>query len=139
MIAVIRISGMVNVRQEISETLDRMKLRRKYACVLVDENSPEKIGMIKKLRNFVAYGRINEETIVKLIKARGRMADKTEIKDEKGIAKEILSDKKLEEAGLKPFFRLHPPRRGIKSKLHYPKGVLGDNKEDINKLIERML
>jgi hypothetical protein len=40
---------------------------------------------------------------------------------------------------LKGFFRLHPPRKGIKSKLQYPKGVLGDNKESINKLIERML
>ena len=40
---------------------------------------------------------------------------------------------------LKGFFRLHPPRKGINSKLQYPKGVLGDNKKDINKLIERML
>jgi hypothetical protein len=41
--------------------------------------------------------------------------------------------------GIKPFFRLHPPRKGINSKIQYPKGVLGNNKEDINKLIERML
>ncbi|KKL95423.1 hypothetical protein LCGC14_1854700, partial [marine sediment metagenome] len=40
---------------------------------------------------------------------------------------------------LKPFFRLHPPRKGIKSKLHFPKGVLGDNKEKINDLVLRML
>ena len=37
------------------------------------------------------------------------------------------------------FFRLHPPRGGIKSKIHFPKGVLGDNKEKINDLIKRML
>ena len=40
---------------------------------------------------------------------------------------------------LKPFFRLHPPRGGIKSKIHFPKGVLGNNKEKINDLVERML
>jgi len=40
---------------------------------------------------------------------------------------------------LKPFFRLHPPRGGLKnSKEPFPKGVLGYNKE-INELVERML
>jgi large subunit ribosomal protein L30 len=42
---------------------------------------------------------------------------------------------------IKPFFRLHPPRGGIDSAKHFgiKKGVLGNNKESINKLIERML
>ena len=51
----------------------------------------------------------------------------------------MIAGKKPEEIGIKPFFRLHPARGGIKSKLHYPKGVLGNHKENINKLIERML
>jgi len=36
---------------------------------------------------------------------------------------------------------LHPPRKGIESKKHFGvgKGVLGDNKEKINELLERML
>ena len=52
---------------------------------------------------------------------------------------ELKKGKKFEELNLKPFFRLHPPRKGIKSKLHFPKGVLGDNKKKINDLVERML
>jgi hypothetical protein len=50
-----------------------------------------------------------------------------------------MEGKKLADFKLKGFFRLHPPRKGIDSKLQYPKGVLGNNKKDINKLIERML
>jgi len=118
MIAVVRISGMIKLKRPIVETLHRLKLRRKYVCILLDETNPEMMGMVTKVKDFVAYGPISKEMEKKLIEARG---------------------KKDVEGNLKPFFRLHPPRKGIKSKLHYPKGVLGDNKEDINKLIERML
>ena len=57
----------------------------------------------------------------------------------KKIVEEIKKGKKFEELNLKPFFRLHSPRKGIKSKLHYPKGVLGDHKDKINELLIRML
>jgi len=117
-IAIIRISGMVNVRAPIAETLDRLKLRRKYVCVLIDEKNPELMGMVRKVKDFIAFGPISKEMEKKLIEARG---------------------KKDVEGNLKPFFRLHPPRKGINSKLQYPKGVLGNNKDGINKLIERML
>ena len=55
------------------------------------------------------------------------------------MAKDILAGKKPEDLGLKPFFGLHPARGGIDSKYHYPKGVLGDHGENINKLIMKML
>jgi ribosomal protein L30/L7E len=115
-IAIIRISGMVKVSKDIENTLYKLKLRRKYSCVVVKLNKSLK-GMLDKIRYHVAYGEINKETYDKLVKERGKKV----------------------EGKLKPFFRLHPPRKGIKSKLQYPKGVLGNNKKDINKLIERML
>jgi len=116
-LAIIRIRGQVGLKTEIAETLFRLRLRRKYICVLL-EPTKENLGMIKKLRDFVAFGEINEETKKELIKLRG---------------------KKDKEGNLKPFFRLHPPRKGINSKFHFPKGVLGDNKDKINELIRRML
>jgi large subunit ribosomal protein L30 len=115
MIAVIRIAGQVKMRKEIKETLNRLGLKRKYSCVVLEKPKPEELGMIKKVKDFVAFGEINNETFEKLIKARGKKSKK--------------------------FFRLHPPRGGIESKKHFGvgKGVLGDNKKEINKLIERML
>ncbi len=112
MIAIVRIAGKTGLKKDIAETLYRLKLRRKYSCVVI-EGTNEQLGMIKKVKDFIAYGEINEETHKKLIEKR------------KGKEKD--------------FFRLHPPRGGINSKLHFPKGVLGNNKEGINKLIERML
>ena len=140
MIALIRISGIVNMNIRMEETLSRLRLRRKFACVVIKE-TPEALGMIKKIRNFVAFGKINEETLVALLKARGKKLEdsKGKISDPEKIAKEIMAGKNLETLGVKPFFRLHPARGGIKSKLHYPRGVLGDHKEDINKLIMKML
>jgi len=138
MIAVVRISGMVKVREEISHALYRLRLRRKYSCVLVHSKNNSAKGVLEKVKHYVAYGVIDKKTLVDLIKARGMSLDKNKINPEK-IAEELESGKSLEELGLKPFFRLHPPRKGIKSKLPYPKGVLGNNREDINKLIERML
>ncbi len=116
-IAVIRITGQVGLKKEIIETLYRLRLRKKYVCVLI-EPTKENLGMVKKLRDFVAFGEISEETQKELIKKRG---------------------KKNKDGKLKQFFRLHPPRKGINSKLHFPKGVLGNNKDKINDLIMRML
>jgi large subunit ribosomal protein L30 len=96
--------------------------------------------MLNKIRSFVAYGPISKESLHKLISLRAESSDKTKKIDADSVIKN-LDKKSLKEQGIKPFFRLHPPRKGIESKKHYGvgKGVLGDNKEHINLLLERML
>jgi len=140
MIAVIRISGQVGLKREVNETLHRLRLRRKYSCIVINPNK-EQLSMIKNMRNLVAYGEINEKTFEKLIDKRGQLIDKTKKIDTKKTLEELKKGKKYQELNLKPFFRLHPPRKGIEAKKHFGvgKGVLGDNKEKINDLIERML
>ncbi len=112
MICVIRITGRVKLNKKIKESLDRLKLGKKYSCVVL-EPTKDNIGMVSSVKNFVAFGEINDDTYKQLLEKR-----KTKIKN---------------------FFRLHPPRGGINSKLHFPKGVLGDNKDKINELVKRML
>ena len=111
--AIIRITGEVGLRKDIIETLNRLRLRKKYSCIIIEKPNKEQLGMIKKVRDFVAYGDVEEKIYKKLVEKR-----RTKIKN---------------------FFRLHPPRGGIKTKIHFPKGALGDHKEKINELIERML
>jgi len=113
MIAVIRIHGKVKLKKEIADTLNRLGLKRKYSCVVFKNPTESQLGMIKKIKDFVAFGEINEETL-------------KELKEKRGKTEKLL-------------FRLHPPRGGIKSKEPFPKGVLGNNKEKINDLIKRML
>lgn len=117
MICIIRIRGKVGVDRDVEETMFRLRLRKKYSCVVIEKPSKEQIGMIKKIENFVAYGEIDESTYKLLIEKRGKKVN----------------------ANMKPFFSLHPPRKGINSKIHYPKGVLGNHKNKINELLERML
>lgn len=136
-ILVIRITGQVKVPGLILDTLDIMRLRRKYACVLL-KPTKDSLGMLKKVRFYVAYGMVDRETLVELLKARGQMQNKSEMNAEK-IAEEIFNGKGLEELGVKPFFRLHPARGGMNTKQHYPIGVIGNHKQDINKLVRKML
>lgn len=117
MIAIIRIKGQVGLNSHIKETLSRLKVRRKYACVVFEKPNESQLGMIENLRDFISYGEISKDTYKKLVDARG---------------------KKDVEGKLKPFFRLHPPRGGADTKFHYPKGILGENKK-MDELILRML
>ena len=113
---IIRIAGMVEINGDVEEALFRMRLRKKYTAVLM-EDGEETRKLLDFVRNFTAYGPIDKDTLAELIAKRG--------------------DKKKDNK----VFHLHPPRGGIDSKIHYgrKKGVLGDNKEAINLLVRRML
>jgi large subunit ribosomal protein L30 len=136
MILVIRISGHVEMRTDFEETMFRMRLRKKYSAVLLKETKDTQ-HLLQAVRNFVAFGPIDQKTLEELISKRAKSSDKKRV-DAKRTAEIILTEG-IEKAGIKPFFRLHPPRKGIDSKLHYPKGVLGDNGDKINELVRRML
>lgn len=137
MILIIRISGMVDVPEKIENALFRLRLRRKYSAVLIEDN-PFNEKLLKKIRNYISYGRVSEKVIEKLVTARGEGINGKKIEVKKVL--ESLGKKKAEELGIKPFFRLHPPRGGIESKKHagVGKGVLGYNKK-IDELLGRML
>jgi len=128
----------VKIDKKIKDTFEKLRLRRKYSCVVLNP-SKEQIGMIKKLENFVAFGNINKEVLEKLIDARGQKINKSKKIDSKKVIEDLEKGKRYEDLGLKPFFRLHPPRGGIKSKIHFPRGVLGNHGEKINELVLRML
>lgn len=140
MITAIRISGQVGLKKELVETLFRLRLRKKYTCVLLEE-TPEILGMLDRVRNLIAFGKIDEKTLNELIKARAKKLGKKneKVSDSEKVTKEILSGKTLEELKIKPFFALHPPRKGIETKKHYPRGVIGNHGDKLKDLLERML
>jgi len=49
MICIIRIRGEVNMDGDVKETLHRLRLRKKYSCVVINPNK-EQEGMIKKVK-----------------------------------------------------------------------------------------
>jgi len=124
-IAVVRVRGNVKLKKSMKDTLTMLRLYRKNYCVIYD-NKPSILGMVKKVKDYVTWGEIDEETL-KLLTEKRR--EKT--KNKKG--KEIV----------KPFFRLSPPRKGFGRKgIKMPfssRGALGYRKEKINDLIKRMI
>lgn len=130
LVAVVRIRGRVNVRSDITETLERLRLKRVNNCVLLTLTDSYK-GMLNKCINHVAYGEIDGATLEKLLKKA------------EGLTAEELVGGKYDRAKLKAQmpFRLHPPRHGYKStKLSFKQGgSLGYMGADINKLISRMV
>ncbi|MBW2966127.1 uL30 family ribosomal protein [Candidatus Woesearchaeota archaeon] len=124
-IAVIRIRGMIRIRKEVADTLNMLNLLRKNSCVIFN-SSPSILGMLNKVKDYITWGEINDETL-KLL--REKRLEKT--KDKEGKEAE------------KRFFRLHPPRGGFERKgikfSFKAGGVLGYRGDKINNLIQKMI
>jgi len=152
-LAVVRIRGIINVRKEVKDTLRMLNLQRNCHATLIDDR-PSFLGMLRKAQNIITWGEVSKETISLLLKKRGRTIGDKPLTDEyaKKIGYESLDD--LADAiynfkvmlkdlpGVKPVFRLHPPRKGFKGsikKSYRAGGEAGYRGEAINDLIRRMV
>lgn len=119
-IAVIRIRGMTGVKHGIADTMTMLNLNTKNSIAILP-NTPVYAGMVKKVKDFVTYGEISEETLKALAAKR------------KNISK---NDQFM-------LFTLSPPiggfeRKGIKAAFS-DKGALGYRADKINDLIKKMM
>jgi large subunit ribosomal protein L30 len=148
-IAVIRIAGKQGLTKEIKDTFKLLRLYKKYTCIIIP-NTPNYIGMIKKVKDFVTWGEVNKETMEKLLEQRGKLAGNAKLTDQKDInisefVNQVFEGKKKikDLPGLKTFFRLHPPVGGFETKGTKKPfsigGVLGYRKDKINELIIKMI
>jgi len=123
MYAIVRLRGGVNTRQEIKDTLSMLHLDRINHCVVVREDEHYR-GMIQKVKDFVAWGKIDADCLEMLLERRGRLSGNRRLSDvvvrdisSYGSLKELAQATSsgtvnLKEFGIKPVFRLHPPRKG---------------------------
>ena len=139
--AVIRVRGPVNVRSDIEDTLDMLRLNRVNHCVLIP-GDPSHAGMLRKAEECITWGEINQQTLEKLLFKRGMAGGKRVEKASAGeLANKIISAGRVaDDSKLKPVFRLNPPSKGYKAiRRFYPKGALGYRGEKINELLKRMV
>lgn len=130
-----------------------LHLNRNCHAALIDDR-PSNIGMLRKVRNYIAWGEISKENVALLLKNRGRLIGDKKLTDEyaKEIGYKSLDD--LAEAAykleviyknlpkVKPVFRLHPPKKGFKGKVkrsYAAGGVTGYRGDTINDLMKRMI
>jgi len=152
MYAIVQVRGVVNTRRDIRDTLKMLRLHHINHCVLVPD-TPEYLGMIRKVKDFVAWGEVDAATIETILRTRGRTEGNHPLTDEyvkehssyPGIA-ELAAALAAGEArlsdipGVKPVLRLHPPRKGYRTiKRTYPQGgALGYYGKEINALLYKM-
>ncbi len=142
MYALIRIRGRMNLRKDVKNTLQMLRLHKKMHCVLVKSDDKVTRGMIQKVKDYITWGEISDENLKLMIQKRGRKAgDKRLEKSEAEVIFDKVKAEKKMVLDVKPVFRLTPPSKGFKKsiKQHFPKGELGYRGEKINDLIKRMI
>ncbi|RLI90051.1 MAG: 50S ribosomal protein L30 [Candidatus Altiarchaeales archaeon] len=154
-IAIVRVRGRVHVRRDIGDALKFLNLTRVNHCIIID-NRKEYMGMIKKVNDYVTWGEIYPDILEKLLEERGRLNGNKPFTE--GHLKKNTKYKSIEKfvddfvkfkaelkdiPGLKPIFRLTPPRKGYgRGGIKHPYsigGALGYRGEKINELLERMI
>jgi len=152
---VIRVRSDRGVKPKIRDTMSMLNLTKVNHAVLVPD-TPAYVGMLKKAKDYVTWGEADADTISELISQRGRMiGDKpitnaviksgSEFSTINALSKAIASgDARTSDVeGMKPVFRLHPPRGakgwgGIKRSFSVG-GALGFRGEAIADLVGRMI
>lgn len=142
MYAVIRIRGTVNVSPSIKTGLEHMNLRRANNLSLWAEDSKSE-GMIKKVKDYVAYGKVSDDVLKELIALKAVPVEAGKKIDAKKAVEELKKGKSLKALGIKNIFTMSPPRGGFDRKgIKVPYklgGALGNRKEEINELIKKMM
>jgi len=152
----IRIRGAPGMRTKVIDTLKMLRMHKVNHGVLIWA-TPSYKGMLFKCKDYISYGEIDEKTLIRLLRVRGKVEGNrplteehikklTKYKNFRELAKALLSGeiqyREKDIYKIKPVFRLHPPRKGHRGiiKKHYTEGgTLGNVGIYINELIHKML
>ncbi|MGY8644944.1 MAG: 50S ribosomal protein L30 [Candidatus Poseidoniales archaeon] len=152
---VIRARSDRGVTKKIRDTMLMLNLTRVNHATLIPDTVTYS-GMLQKSKDYITWGEVDAETIENLLKERGRMVGDKPVDDATikaasnyntvaAFAKAMAAGKATmkDVDGLKPIFRLHPPRGskgwgGIKRAFTIG-GALGFRGEAISALVGRML
>ncbi|MFC7073865.1 50S ribosomal protein L30 [Halovenus rubra] len=151
--AIVQLRGEVNINQDIVDTMEMLNIGRVNHATFVPEE-PTYEGMITKVNDYVAHGQPSEEIVALLLEERAEPAEgDADIDDEwvsentayssvDDIAGALVDEETtLQDSGLSPTLRLHPPRSGhdgIKQPVSTG-GQLGVHEtDDLDSLLEAM-
>lgn len=153
-IAVVRLRGHMRIRETIEDSMQLLKLTRANHCVVLPE-SPDILGMVQKTKDYVTWGEVGVADVESLIRSRGRLVGDKPITDEwvqkatklKGISELAAAVhagkvKWSQLEGVKPIFRLSPPRKGLKGGIkrsYQAHGSLGYRGKAMPELLKRMM
>ena len=151
--AIVQVRGEVDMNGGVQDTLEMLNVGRVNHATFVPETDAYS-GMITKVNDYVAYGEPSVEEVARTLARRGEplegdvdlddewIAEHTEYDDLDVLAQALVDEEtKLQDEGISPAVRLHPPRSGHDGVKHPTKegGELGRHTtEDIDALLEDM-
>jgi large subunit ribosomal protein L30 len=150
--ALVQLRGEVDMSQGVRDTMSMLNLGNVNHCTFVPETDTYS-GMVTKVNDWVAHGQPSEETVALVLRTRGTSEQGSEIDDEwveenteygsidELAAALVAEETSLQEQGVAPTLRLHPPRGGHDGVKHPTKegGQLGKHTtEEIDSLLTMM-
>ncbi len=151
---IVRIRGSLGMKRKILDTLKIFRLHKVNHSILIYPNKSY-MGMLQKVKDYVCYGEINKNMLLKLLRRRANIEGskplteshiklKTNYKTLKSLVAGLLKgDIQYKDIyKIKPVFRMHPPRGGYRGSIKRnfkSGGSLGYVGDYINKLLFKML
>jgi large subunit ribosomal protein L30 len=148
---VVRIRGTVNIPHWANNTLDNLNLDKRFRATVIPEN-PESLGMLRKVKEMVAWTSADATIIKELLEKKGKKTGfksitNSDLPEGYSTIEELASaiaDNKIALSkirSIKPWFALNSPRGGFKrkTKTQYSQdGILGEDK-GLTDIVKRML
>lgn len=149
---VVNLHGKINSPGPIRKALVEMKVERKFTATVLPDDL-QTMGMLKLCKDYLAWCPVDPEMLTALLEKRGmatesrRLGDedlaKLGVKKHKELAEKILKgNARLSSMdGIRPFFRLGPPKGGFKGSMrrqYSEKGILGSNPK-LPEIVRRMV
>jgi LSU ribosomal protein L30P len=151
--AVVQVRSDINMDGDIADTLEMLNVHTVNHCTLVPETDAYE-GMITKVNDYVAHGEPSAEVLATLLRHRGEpatgdtdvddewVAEHTAYGDVDELAAALIGEETtLQDAGLAPSLRLHPPRGGhdgLKKPVASGGQIGVHSTEEIDRLLEAM-
>ncbi|BCU70658.1 50S ribosomal protein L30 [Stygiolobus caldivivus] len=154
LVAVVRIRGWAVTPWFIQDTLEMLRLKRRFSAMIYPKNKALE-GMLKLVSPYITWGELNDEGL-KLLLSKLKTVNGEKVNDEY-ITKVLkingynefvkkIKDGEVKLSKLDDYFKLpitlHPPKGGFKGKVNRPYGSMGEfgyRGEKINELIKRMV
>ena len=152
LLLVLNLHGAINSSGPVREALEEMKVARRFSATVVPGDAPT-MGALSLCKDRLAWAPIDADLLAVLLKKRG-MVSATKALDPATLKKlgckdcEELAVKMVEGGirlsaieGVKPYFRLAPPKGGFKRSMRRgtsEEGILGSNPK-LSELVRRMI
>jgi large subunit ribosomal protein L30 len=152
LLLVLNLHGKINSSAAVRKALAELKVEKKFsASVVTDDDST--VGMLKLCKDYVAWSPVEEGLLTTLLEKRGMVSTQARLdaralsalgyKKHSELASKMLKEhlRLSQVGGLRPFFRLTPPKGGFRKSMrrqYSERGVLGKN-PGLPDLVRRMI